>query len=402
MTSAGMAQAPSPANDGLTPHPRAATAEGEAPSFSFARPFGWSESGPRLDVSGYLLPQFEVVSLPSALPREQLAYGARGTRAGFALYGMPMSGWSYIAHVVLTPAGTESLTVLSPTPEPAIGITPPTATQSSLSVEEATIGYRPATWFMAKTGIVRIPFSLGQATPIPKQMFPFRPPPTSEFQSGADAGVLGTFALFDARLVGNLGMFLGSSLGIANPNQTVRGPAFAASIAAHPLGAMSLREGDQSRKSFAFAVGFASIYRRATSFESTGYESSQFDDVRFAAWARASFRGVYVQGEYLRRLRTDDLSGRPSASEGGYGEASYYHPIGSVAIGPLIRAGVLSTSLDFAPRKFTSLEAGIAFYPRAGIEEPEKLRIIVEYLTASTAPLPEVQREGLAQLQLEF
>jgi hypothetical protein len=400
-TSVVSAQASSPANDDITAHPAAATSPDATP-FSFRRPYGWAETGPKIDVSGYVLPQFVVVSIPSALPRDRIAYGARGTRAGFALYGTPIKDWSYIAHVVLTPAGTESVAILSPTPEPTIGVTQQTGAQSALSVEQLSIGYRPASWFLGRVGIVRIPFSLGQSTPIPEQMFPFRPPATSEFQSGADPGMLATFSLFDARLVGNLGMFLGSSLGVANPRQTERGPAFVASVAAHPLGAMSLDEGDHSRKPFAFALGFASIYRHVTSFEATGYEATQFDDTRFAAFARASFRGLYVQGEYLRRLQTADLSRRPSASEGGYGEASYYQPIGPIALGPMVRGSILSTSLDFASRKFTSLEAGIAFYPRSDLDEPEKLRIILEYITASTAPLREVQYEGLAQFQMGF
>lgn len=403
-TSSLMAQAQAPADEGVSPHPRAAIVEAapEPTPFSFARPFGWTPINTRLDVSGYLLPQFELVSLPSALPRDRTQYGARGTRVGFAFYGMPFPDWSYIAHVVVTPAGTESLTLLSPTPEPSIGITLPTATQTSISVEEATVGYRPVKWFMTKAGLLRIPFSIGQSTPIPKQMFPFRPQITSEFQSGADAGALGTFALFDARLQANLGAFIGTSLGNPNPTQTVRGTAFAASVAAHPLGAMSLREGDPKRGPFAFALGVGSIYRRASSFDPTGYEASEFNDARFTAWLRASFRGAYLQGEYLRRLRTDDLSGRPSMSEGGYGEASYHLPISSVAVAPMVRAGVLSTSIDFAPRKFTSFEGALAFYPQGKVDEPERLRLLVEYLRAETTPFAEVQHEGLLQLQLEF
>jgi hypothetical protein len=165
---------------------------------------------------------------------------------------------------------------------------------------------------------------------------------------------------------------------------------------------MSLREGDTKRGPFAFAVGASSLYRRASAYDATGYEASQFNDLRFAGWVRASWRGVYAQGEYLHRLRNDDLSGRPSTSEGGYAEASYYQPIGSVAVGPLLRAGVVSTSVDFAPRKFTELEGAIAFYPRAELDEPEKLRIVVEYLHAETSPFAEVQHEGLVQLQFEF
>jgi hypothetical protein len=234
-------------------------------------------------------------------------------------------------------------------------------------------------------------------------MFPTRAPQTGEFQSGADEGLLLTAAPLDARLQLNAGAFLGSSLGGGAPNQTVRGPAVAAQVAAHPLGAMSLREGALGpRGPLRFALGFATIYRSATLLDATGYETSTFKDTRFAAWARAQIAGVYVQGEFLRRLRTDDLSGRPSVSEGGYVAASYYLPVGKVGFGPVVRAGALTTGIGFAPRKFTSFEGGLAFYPRAEGDEPEKLRILAQYLGASITPLDEVEREALVQLQLEF
>jgi hypothetical protein len=251
-------------------------------------------------------------------------------------------------------------------------------------------------------GFVRILFSVAQVTPVPKQMFPIRPAVSGAFQNGADVGFLNTLALFDARLQANAGVYLGSSLGLTNPNLTFRGAAFSGSIEAHPLGAMKLREGDQSVGPFRFALGVASIYRRASAYDATGYEASQFTDVRLAASVRASFQGLYAQGEYLRRLQTDNVSDRPSLAEALYGEASFYLPAGGVGFGPILRGATMSDDQDFAPRKYTSFEGGLAFYPRSDIGEPEKLRIIVEYLGASVSPLSEVQREGLLQLQLEW
>ena len=392
------------AKDDGSPHSLAATSTApapEPPTFSFRRPHGEVRAS-KLEVVGYLLPQFEILSLPSALPREKLQYGARGTRAGFAFYGSPWTNFTYFAHFVVAPAGVEGLTLLSPTTSPSIGITLPTSTQTSIDVEEATVGYRATSWFTVKTGLMRVPFSLGQTTPIPKQMFPFRPPVTTEFQSGADAAATGSFSLLDGRLQLHAGVMLGASLGAANPNQTVRGPAIVASVAAHPLGAMTSNEGDESRGPLRFAVGVASIYRHASAFDPTGYEATTFDDVRFTGWAKLAFRGAYIQGEYLRRLRTDDLSGRPSKADGGYGEAAYFQPIGDVAIGPIVRAGVLEARVDFAPRKFTSFEAGVAFFPHGHADEPERLRILVEYFGARLTPPTELQHEVVAQLQLEF
>jgi hypothetical protein len=389
----------------VAPHPRAAIDPPEAKpeAWSFSHPLAWPEATTRLDVAGYVLPQFQFVSLPSALPRDKTQFGARGSRVGFAIHGNPLEGFSYLAHIVIAPAGTDRVTLLSPTSTPALGISLPTSTGTSVEIEEAIIGYRPAQWLEMKLGAVRMPFTVAQTTPVPKQMFPLRAPQSSEFQSGADTGLLTTFAPFAGRLQIAGGVFLGGSLGGAGPNQTVRGPAFSAQVSAHPLGAMSLREGDLGRSPLRVAVGFASIYRRARLLDATGYETTAFTDARFAAWLRAHAHGVYVQGELMKRLRTDDLSGRPSVSEGAYVQASYYQPVGTkVAFGPVARAGVVTNDIGFQPRRFTSFEAGLAFFPKADQAEPEKLRILVEYLQAELSPFSELQREGLVQLQLEF
>ena len=377
-------------------------AKTEPVRFTFRDAPGWKDLA-KVGVSGYILPQFELVSLRSALPRDKTQYGAKGTRAGFAIYGSPWKDFTYVAHLVVAPAGVENVALLSPSAAPSIGFTLSTATGTTIDFEEVSLGYKPASWVQVKAGFIRLPFSLGQTTPIPEQMFPFRAPVTGEIQSGADASVLSTFRFFDARLVLNAAAFLGASLGGAtSSNQTVRGPAFLASVTAQPLGAMSTHEGDKGRGPFRFAFGIGTIYRRATAFDPTGYEASHFDDIRLAAWARAAVHGFYAQAEYLRRNRTDDVSGRPNRSDGFYGEASYYVPLKTTALGPILRAGQIQTSADFSPRRYRSFEAGVAFYPHARTREPEGLRIIVEYYLAETSPLDETQHEGLVQLQLEF
>ena len=391
-------------DDEISALPPATTEPARAPSarFSFRDPTGWKDLA-KVGVSGYILPQFELVSLRSALPRDKTQYGAKGTRAGFAIYGSPWNDFTYIAHLVVAPAGVENVALLSPAATSSIGFTLSTTTGTTIDFEEVSLGYRPDSWVQVKAGFIRLPFSLGQTTPIPEQMFPFRAPLTGEIQSGADAAVLSTFRFFDARLVLNASAFLGASLGGAvASNQTVRGPAFLASVAAQPLGAMSMHEGDEGRSPFRFAFGIGTIYRRATAFDPTGYEASHFDDVRLSAWARAAVHGFYAQAEYLRRNRTDDVSGRPSRSDGFYGEASYWIPVQTTALGPILRAGQIQTSADFSPRRFRSFEAGLAFYPHGQTREPEGLRLIVEYYLSTTSPLPETQHEGLVQLQLEF
>lgn len=404
------------ADDEPTPLPEATVAgAANAPvPFSFRQPSGWYNLSSKVDVSGYILPQFEIVSIRTALPRDRTQYGVRGTRAGFAIYGSPWADFSYIAHLVVAPAGVENVALLATSSQPSVGFEIAT-TGASLDFEEVSLAYRPARWAMVKAGFVRVPYSIGQTTPIPEQMFPFRPPITGEFQSGADASVIGSFKFFDDKLRFDLSTFLGSSLYYATLNfspsgvsltlpQTVRGPAFLAGVTFQPLGEMSTREGDESRGPLRLSFGASGIYRRAKAFDPTGYEASNFDDVRIAAHARASYRGLYAQAEYLRRTRNDDVSGRASKSEGAYIEASYFAPITgtSLGFGPVARASQIKTSAEFAPRTFRSLEAGLAFYPHARGKEPERLRILLEYFLARTSPLDETMHEGVVQLQMMF
>jgi hypothetical protein len=375
------------------------------PSWTWDQPLGpWPQQVDRVTPGGYLLPQFELVSLPTALPRDQLAYGARGTRVGFAIGGTPYEQWSYMAHVVLVPAGTENLAVLEPTQNstantPA-GVIAPTQNGTLVTIEEISVSFRPLSFYRAKIGFMRIPFTVGQQVAIPKQMFPIRPAATIAFQSGADEGFLNTLAFLDGRIQGHFGVFDGSSLGALDPQEVVRGPVIGGSLETHPLGLMPLREGDQDRGPPRFALGVGALYRSASAFDTTGYEATTFKDTRFALSGRASWYGLYLQGEFMKRVRADNLSDRPAVSTGGYGEASFYFPVSSVAFSPLVRYNALSVDQDFSPRTFTSFEVGLGFYPYTALAEPDRLRIIIEYLGANVKPQNESQKEGLIQIQL--
>src|SRR4029078_12976217 len=116
-----------------------------------------------------------------------------------------------------------------------------------------------------------------------------------------------------------------------------------------------------------------------------------YRDVRLSTAIRASFYGLFVQGEYLRRLQTDELSYRPASATGAYAQSSYYvRVLHSIALGPLARYGLTVQDQSFAPQRTPSFEAGIAFYPRADLPEPDVIRLIAEYLHESRSPFDEV------------
>jgi hypothetical protein len=248
-----------------------------------------------------------------------------------------------------------------------------------------------------------MPFSPAAAVIITSQMFPTRPAPTQVFMTGADQGLMASMSFLERRLLFALGAFNGSSLGLVIPQTTPLGPAYSLFFDVHPLGRMPRFEGDASRGPFRFALGGGAIYRTGVLFDQTGYESTRFREVRLDAAVRASFLGVFLQGEVLRRLQTDDLSLRPLSATGAYVQASYFQPLtDKLAIAPLARYGVVTQDEAFAPRTITEIEAGIAFYPRADLAEPNRLRFILQYDGEIREPEEDVAHGGVLHAQLRW
>lgn len=248
-----------------------------------------------------------------------------------------------------------------------------------------------------------MPFSPAAAVIITSQMFPTRPQSTQLFMVGADQGLMTSANLIDDRILISAGVFNGSSLELRVPQTTPLAPVYTAFVDVHPLGKMPRVEGDPSRGPFRFALGGGAIYRTGVLFDSTGYESTRFREVRIDGALRISFRGLFVQAEYLRRLQTDDLSGRPASATGAYAQASYFQPIyGNLALAPLARYGFAREDELFAPRKITEIELGVAIYPRADLAEPDKLRFILQYDGEIREPESEIAHGGVLHMQLRW
>jgi hypothetical protein len=169
-----------------------------------------------------------------------------------------------------------------------------------------------------------------------------------------------------------------------------------------PLGAMPETEGDPKRGPFRFGLGLGTIYRQGSLFEPDGYQATLFHEVRVDAALRVAFRGLFLQGEYLRRQLIDDLSNRPATATGAYVQGSFFQPIGGVAIAPLARYGISIEDQDFSPRKSIELEAGLAFYPFANLDDPNKFRIILQYQGERRLPEEETAYGGVVHAQLKW
>ena len=369
-----------------------------------------ADAGPditRFELEGYVNLGIGATGRPRALPRDRLTYGLRSSVAGLIVRGTPFEHFSYTVHFGVNPEAVGVVSGVELVDVNGDGTSRKADTKTReltiVPVEEVSITYSPATWLDIKGGHFYMPFSPGAAVLITSQMFPTRPGPTQVFTVGADQGLMSSVNLLDKRILLSVGVFNGSSLELRVPQTTALGPAYTFVLDVHPLGKMPRIEGDPSRGPFRFALGGGTIYRTGVLFDETGYESTRFREVRLDGTLRVAFLGVFLQAEILRRLQTDDVSGRPAVATGAYVQASYYQPLTSrIAIAPIARYGVAREDEGFAARQVTEIEAGLAFYPRGDLAEPDKLRFILQYDGEIREPEHDIAHGGVLHAQLRW
>jgi hypothetical protein len=250
---------------------------------------------------------------------------------------------------------------------------------------------------------MRMPFSLSQSAVITTAMFPTRPEPTQIFQAGADAGLLVAYEPASGVVRAKVGLFDGISLGFTLPQHVSRGPVTVGSLEVAPLGGMKPQEADFGASPFRFAVSASALYRGATAYDASGYAGLDTHDTRFTGALRLGFRGLYLQGEYLVAVVSDNLSSRSRIARGAYGEGSYYTSIAKkVGLAPLARLGWSVQDEDFFPLHAVSLNAGLAFYPRADLPDPSGLRIVLQYKSDRRIEERETAYGGVLSAMLRF
>jgi hypothetical protein len=361
----------------------------------------------RFDLEGYVRLGVGVTTRPRALPRDRLTYGLRSSLAGIIVRGEPFEGFNYTVHFGVNPEALAVVTGVDIVDTNGDGTAQKTSATTRevtiVPVEEVSIAYTPVSWLEFKGGHFYMPFSPAAAVIVTSQMFPTRPGPTQLFMTGADQGLMGSLNVLDERIQVSLGVFNGSSLELRVPQTTALGPAYTAYLDVHPLGKMPRVEGDPARGPFRFALGGGSIFRYGVLYDSTGYESTRFRELRMDGAIRVSWFGLFLQAEVLRRLQTDEVSGRPASATGAYVQGSYYQPITTrLAIAPLARYGYSREDELYAPRRVTEIEAGIAFYPRGDTPEPDKLRFILQYDGEIREPESDVAHGGVLHAQLRW
>ncbi len=388
-----LAQAPADsdpaADESLVPEKVARPAETPAPP---AEPVK-SSYLPDIGSTGfmiYLTPIFGLTYRPKAVPRDELVYGSLSTRAGVVLRGRPYAKWRF---------------VMDATFDGSIGkraAATPDNTSTEILVQEASLSYLPFGAVTVRVGRMRMPFSPSQSVVIPGQLFPNRPAVTGFFFLNSDDGGVLDVSPLGERLRISLGVFDGSSLVNAATEKKARGIVGSARVLVEPLGAMSGTEGDYERGPFRFALGTGAMFRPGTLFDDTGFGTTRFDETRLLGFARASVRGLFVQGEILRRLLTDDLSQRPRSAWGTYVEATQYVTFGSVGFSPIARVGYHVEDAASSPARTIAFEGGISFLPHALEPEPDALRFTLLYAFENRAPFPDPASSVSAAAALRF
>ena len=353
-----------------------------------------TEKPKKIGLSGYVQPQFGVRYRPGAVPRDRTDYSAGDTRAGFIVDGQPLEGWRYTLHLVVN---ADLVNAVSAGEEGSGN-----ALQTGVELERAAVDWDPTEHVGVSVGQMRIPFSVEGQISNTSLMFPNRAEANQVFLRGSDLGAMARLSAREDKLRVAAGVYNGTDA-TSSVESNARGPLYAVRADIDPMGEMEDGGRDTLRGPLRFGFGAGVIYYPSTTFDSAGFEGPKMRDLRASLSARAAVRGVYLQGELLRRQRTDSLSSRPLIATGAYGQASYYMPLDdNMAISPMARLGWAVEDQSFDPRERLWTEAGMSLHLRTQKQDPDDLRITLQYLGEHRVTERESAHGAVAQMQLRW
>lgn len=350
-----------------------------------------------IKLSGYVQPQFGVRYRPGAVPRDRTDYSAGDTRAGFVVDGEPLESWRYTLHLVVNADLVNAVSAEAGSEDSALS-----RAQGGLELERAAVDWDPSDHVGVSVGQMRIPFSVEGQISNTSLMFPNRAEANQVFLRGSDLGAMGRLSAREDKLRVAAGVFNGTDA-TSSVETGARGPLYAVRADVDPMGPMENGGRDTLRGPLKFGFGAGVIYYPSTTFDSAGFEGPKMRDLRASISARAAVRGVYLQGEVLRRQRTDSLSSRPLIATGAYSQASYYMPLDDkMAISPMVRLGWAVEDQSFDPRERVWTEAGMSLHLRTDKQDPDDLRITLQYLGEHRVTERESAHGAVAAMQLRW
>lgn len=321
-------------------------------------------------IGGYLRPELVFGLHPEAAPADRYDYGIDGSRAGLQVGGQPLETVHVAFHMSLG---------------------------DDVAVESALLTWRPVAWASLTVGRRSVPFTASSSTSSNAMLFPGRVELHRAFERDKDLGVFATASTPARHVIVSAGAWNGGADADAG-----RGILGSVRIDVSPLGAMPFEEGDLARGPLRVSAGAGALYREHSRYDDAGYESVRRRDLRASASARASYRGLFVQTEVLRRQVTDSLSARPDVATGWYAMASYYVVAGALGLAPLARVGVLAEDQMTLPVTGTSYEAGLALLPRPRALRAHDVRFAATYRTRTDAVTGEASHRATGQIRMRW
>ena len=369
-----------------------------------------------LTIEGYIQPQYTYRVRRGARPRDQQEFGAQQTRAGLIFHGNVLPKWSYRAHIVVGSQVTRVLTDVADVDYEGDGSTDNVLTRSAfvpgVQLEQLWVNYRPLeipsskgmqiVELNLKLGQMRVPFSKQNKTQNNSLLFPRRNQAVTSFLVSSDLGGVVEANFVDKRVSLSGGLFNGTGLAVNRDNR--RGPLWSAQLEVAPLGAVGGYESAlELSKKPRFAVGAGTLYSPYRLFDSAGNDTlTRARDLLVSGSAKFVMHGFYLQGEFIRRQVTDNLSSRPFLSTGAYGQLSYAIPAGKkLFIAPLGNFGWTASEQAVEPlnRYFTT--DGIAFY-LPNERQLDAVRVSLLYQGEWLVDEGESAQGGTLQVQLKF
>lgn len=373
-----------------------------------------------LTIGGYVQPQYTYRVRRNARPRDQQEFGAGQTRAGILFSGEPIKHWMYKVHLVIGSQILQPITQVETVDFDGDGAIDNVATTSQptpgLFVEELSIDYRPVDYhgrdpdpdnprdvvaLDIKFGQMRIPFTAQNRSQNSALMFPRRSTPNNVFLFGTDLGGLVKLGILDDTVDILGGIYNGTGLAVSEVNS--RGALYAGRLDINPLGGFPFAEGDLGRGGFKFGVGGGLLYYPSKLFDDAGNDTrTRARDLRASASFRMQVKGFYLQGEFLRRQRTDSLSSLPLIATGAYGQTSFFFPVyKNLGASPVGRFGWTTLDQSFDPRVTYYGDAGAALYI-GNSDRPDVLRVLLQYVGEVRVTEQEQAHGASLQVQLRW
>jgi hypothetical protein len=270
-------------------------------------------------------------------------------------------------------------------------------------LQEATVSFLPTSFLTMKAGAMRIPFTLQEQSSNTELTFPTRAEPNEVFQSGSDFGAL-VAADVKGIFLPSVGVFNGDSLGLGLRDTDERGVVISIRADVNPFGEFPFAEGDTGRGKFRLGLGYGMLIRPVTLYDAdTGTESRSALELRFSGSLRMAVRGLYVVAEYFRRQRNDDFTSRADVADGAYAQVGFFFPIGHVlGLEPIARIGFVAVDQTFDPRLVGYLAAGVNVYPVVDAEDPDMVKVSLQYFGERRFTESEEAHGGAIDVQLAF